>query len=81
MKQQTEGFEPSPPVSSNYYHMQIIDSTTFIYRVEGAIEFGLDSPVEESDEENETAPYHLRQLYELILDRQMPNSLNCFHSP
>jgi len=59
VKQQTEGFEPSPPVSSNYYHMQIIDSTTFIYRVEGAIEFGLDSPVEESDEENdETAPDH-----------------------
>ena len=53
MKQQTEGFEPSPPVSSNYYYMQIIDSTTFIYRVEGAIEFGLDSPVEESDEEND----------------------------
>ena len=39
--------------------MQIIDSTTFIYRVEGAIKFGLDSPVEESDEENdETAPDH-----------------------
>jgi len=57
-------------------------STTFNYRVEGAIEFGLDSLVEESDEENdETAPDHLRQLYELILDRQMPNSLNCFHSP
>ena len=34
-------------------------STTFIYRVEGAIEFGLDSPVEGSDEENdETAPDH-----------------------
>jgi len=32
-------------------------STTFNYRVEGAIEFGLDSPVEKSDEENdETAP-------------------------
>ena len=38
-------------------------STTFIYRVEGAIEFGLDSRVEESDEENdETAPDHLRHL-------------------
>jgi len=49
VKQQTEGFEPSPPA----YYMQIIDSTTFIYRVEGAIEFGLDSPVEESDEEND----------------------------
>ena len=53
VKQQTEGFEPSPPVSSDYYYMQIIDSTTFIYRVEGAIEFGLDSPVEESDEKND----------------------------
>ena len=36
-----------------------MDSTTFNYRVEGAIEFGLDSSVEESDEENdETAPDH-----------------------
>ena len=38
--------------------MQIIDSTTFIYRVEGAIEFGLDSPVEESDEKMMRAPDH-----------------------
>jgi len=38
--------------------MQISDSTTFIYRVEGAIEFGLDSPVEESDENDETASDH-----------------------
>ena len=35
--------------------MQIIDmhGTILIYRVEGAIEFGLDSPVEESDEKND----------------------------
>jgi len=39
--------------------MQIIDSTTFIYRVEGAIEFGLDSPVEESDEENDELTWSL----------------------
>ena len=40
--------------------MQIIDmhSTTFIYRVEGGIEFGLDSPAEESDENDETASDH-----------------------
>ena len=42
--------------------VKIINVTTtvinlFIYRVEGAIRCGLDSPVEESDEENdETAP-------------------------
>ena len=33
-------------------HIIDIDSTTFNYRVGGAIEFGLDTPVEESDEEN-----------------------------
>ena len=33
-------------------------STTFIYRVEGPIEFGLDSPVEERDENDETATDH-----------------------
>ena len=33
-------------------------STTFIYRVEGGIEFGLDSPAEESDENDETASDH-----------------------